>query len=665
MVVVIASMAISCGGAPESGSDAGDAVYVDTLEDTAADSDLHGGDSGQEIGQDPGGADLAGEIHPDASLDSVGDTDAATIEPDTFQVLDLADPGDINAMWGDMNHSLWAVGADGLVMVWRRGEFVPGPLPPVSVDFKGITGIEDSIFIVGESGTVLRFRGGAWEDMQAPVDDDLYSISCATVDECFAVGENGTIVHLFEDEWDVQESGVSWDLYGVLSEVNGGTWVVGEFGSLFELSGIDWISSQIAGTRSTIRSICRGPDGDLFAVGTRGTIVRKPAGSSTWQQQVSNDGHEPQRDLYSVTALESGDVWVVGSGGAIIRYDGTYWRLAEVAGPVNSLADFRTVFPASGLADREGASFDSIFAAGLASAVVASDGGSWFDVPAGVVSDLNGVWVRESSGKGDDETDSVVFVGPAGFVLEYRDGRFGFVESGLESDLLAIDGGVAVGGQGLVALLDVSDPDGRWTVQRIVSSTVEDLIDVHAWAGGWVMVGTDGSVFEMDDELTPRFVGQVSGKPTSVVRTSEGLFVGGESGLLAFSPVDAGEYTGFSDVVTFTQSAIRDLSVMDNGGVFVVGDNGIMLVCGVQKCDRVGEAPSSFLYGTTSVEIDGVMSNVSVGWAGEVVVFDQESTRWIDTGTWKVFLTVDAGPEPGGRLFIGGRDGSVAILGLE
>ena len=328
-----------------------------------------------------------------------------------------------------------------------------------------------------------------------------------------------------------------------------------------------------------------------------------------------------------------------------------------MAGPVNSLADFRTIFSIDTPSAPENESSFELLAAGRMSSLVAFDGATWVDVQAGPVSDLTGVWVSES--------DVAIFTAPGGLLLEYRDGRFGLVESGIDTDLLAVDNGVAVGTEGTVVVLDTNGPDGEWTVEQIVSSTVEDLVDVFADSDGWVMAGSDGSVFAMDSvEMTPRFVRQVAGKLTSVVRTPDGIFVGGEKGMVAILPVNSGEDAGFEDVISFTQSGIRDIAPMDDGRVLAVGDNGIMLACDTQKCERLAESPASFLYGVASIRTDGESRYVAVGWAGEMFVYDGESVQKIDSGTWNVFLAADAGPGFGGRLFIAGRNGTAALLGL-
>jgi hypothetical protein len=354
-----------------------------------------------------------------------------------------------------------------------------------------------------------------------------------------------------------------------------------------------------------------------------------------------------------VTGTSSTDVWAVGDSGAIIHWDGTYWKMSNVAGPGAAYADFRTVAVSGD---------GGLFAAGRMSAMVSFDPEeeSWTDFAAGPSTDFNGVWVEKSEGDGAGADDSVLFVGENGLMMEYSDRGFGLVESGLSSPITAIDGGVAVGRGGVVLAVGSAGDTPR-TVTRVISSTVEDLVDVFADDEGWVIAGADGTVFSMDGTLKPSYLAQVSGRLTSACRTPVGVFVGGEAGLVAVLPASDGDGGTFRDVVTFTQSAVRDLAPMPDGRVLAVGDNGVMMVCGVLQCDRIHEDPASFLYGVASTGTDGDVDMYAVGWAGIALHFDGVDVTPLDSGIYAVFNSVDSVPG-GRRVFVAGRRGTVAIF---
>lgn len=656
--VLLVLLVLGCGQVANPDADIGDDAMTDVQQpdsivdlpdlieyDAVDDSDVS--DSVDSGGKPDVAADGTSEILDVSGEDVVSEGD--------LTIIDLHEAGDILGIYASPGGKIWAVGRDGLVLVRRNGQFVPGPRPPVFVDFHGITGVGEAFIVVGSNGTVLRFDDGRWLDMDCPVDVDLNAVSCPTADECFVVGNSGTIVHWMDGEWDVQDSGVAWDLFDVHSTVNGGTWVVGAFGSLFELSGTDWLSSQIAGTRSSMKSIWRSGDGTMFAVGTLGTIVMKRPGDLYWQQQLSNDGHDPQRDLFSVAGFDSDDVWVAGSSGAVIHYDGEYWKMTTVAGPATSLADFRSVAAGPG---------GIVVAAGLRSAIAGLDNDleGFVDISAGPVSDFHDVWVERSVGVDDDVA---IFVGDDGLMLEYDHGRFNLLESGLDQSIRAVDGGLAVGDGGLVLVIGAAGLDGVRPVERLPGFTVEDLVDVHASDGGWLVAGADGSVFRIDSEMSATFIGQVAVKLSSVCGSDSGVWVAGAHGTLSYLPAESGEGQSFEDVVTFTQSFIRDLVPLPGGEVLAVGDNGVMLVCDTARCDRVYQEPASFLYGAGLIDRGEGFAVYAVGWAGRVVRFDGNTARRIDSGTFRVFLAADGGDSADGRLFIAGVRGTVAVFSPE
>ena len=649
VAVIAAVVAVSC-GAPPDVDDTGDAI-IDSI----------AGDTGHDVVDPDVSRDVPVDAAPDDAADVLDDlavdvaTDSMSEVPEPVTLFDLSDVGDIHDMWGSPETSVWAVGSNGLVLVLRAGQFVPAPILPTSADLFGVGGSGGAVYVVGAGGTAFRWQDGAWENLDCPATKDLLSVSCPSPDECWAVGRGGTVAHYLDGAWELQDAGVSWDMFGVLSEENVGTWIVGAFGSLFELSESGWDSSQIAGSVSSMKDIYRAPDGTLVAVGSRGTVVMHKSGSTRWEQQLTNDTWEPGRDLYAVTGRSSTDMWAFGDSGSILHFDGTRWELATVAGPSTVLADFRGACIADWLSDPgSGAGF--IVAGGLASAAVLLDAEEevWGDMPAGPTSALNAVWAYSAGF--DLSGDRAVFVGAGGLALEFAGGRFGLLETGIENDFKAIADGVAVGDSGVIGLISADDVDGAFSVVPVVSSTLEDLSDVFADEDGWVFVGAEGSVFTMDEALAPSFVGQVSGVLTSVCRTDAGVFVGGEGGLLAFMATGG---DSFADVVTFTQSALRDIAPLADGRVVAVGDNGIILVCGAAVCEKIHSDPISFLY--TVGGRDGGLPVWAAGWAGVILEFDGSAVRSVDSGTFRVFSGLDV-PSVGGRVFFAGDGGFAAVL---
>jgi hypothetical protein len=71
----------------------------------------------------------------------------------------------------------------------------------------------------------------------------------------------------------------------------------------------------------TLRSVFAVNAGDVFAVGSAGTILRRQA--DVWTQMTSNT----TVDLKGVWGASSDDVWAVGLGGTMLHWNGTAWTL--------------------------------------------------------------------------------------------------------------------------------------------------------------------------------------------------------------------------------------------------------------------------------------------------------------------------------------------------
>ncbi|HOD07192.1 MAG TPA: hypothetical protein PKG98_03740, partial [Myxococcota bacterium] len=220
---------------------AGESVPTDSG-DTGGrqDADVVDVDTWSDTGTDVSSLELPDMDAPDAVQDVNLDADSSdlvdTVVTPTLVLRDLSEVGNINDMWGSPSDSVWAVGDDGLVLVLRNNQFVPGPIPPTDADLYGVDGTGGVMYAVGAGGVVIRFVDGRWDILDCHVSADLLDVSCPAADECFAVGRKGTVVHLQADSCEVMDPGVTWDMFGVFSEVNAGTFAVGAYGSLFELS---------------------------------------------------------------------------------------------------------------------------------------------------------------------------------------------------------------------------------------------------------------------------------------------------------------------------------------------------------------------------------------------------------------------------------------------
>lgn len=633
--LAVVSVLGACSPADQAPDTLSDALTSDSVEgedsavppDDSATVDVVALDQGHEAQSDLSLTDVRDVPDMDGLDDATQDV-GPSVTPG-FSLIDLAVVGTVRAICSDSG-SMWAVGDDGLALRYDGAQMVFGPIPPTREDLLGVSAFDGHLVAVGTAGVVLRLNDGAWTALESPTTEDLYGVAMVSVDEFYAVGMNGTIIHYGKSGgvwgWIDEHSGLTKQLHDVAATADGGVYVVGSFGTLLEKIGSNWVQSQIAGPSPILRALWLAPDGQMFAVGTKGAITAYNGVS--WEIQVSDDPSVPGRDLYDVFGFASDDVYAVGDDGAIVHYDGNKWRMMTVAGPYNVASDLRAVGGVDGAAL-------FLLGAGRDSMALSWDGESWRDFDLGVTHDLKGVVVL-------DETDFIA-VGARGLVLESKGGRIGTRVSGVTADLASISGTIAVGSAGTV--LDLS---GDGVLLRDVGVDF-DLSDV--WSGTKdLIVSSDGSLLEIDDGIAVNLAKSARAL-NAVCEAGESVFVAGDRGTV--SVLDNGSLRALA---TGTTSVLRDIMVHGDGEILVVGDNGLILRCDTNSCDRLYESPSDFFYG-----IGGRLPGpfLVAGWSGTVLSLDVDGVvEPLDTGIHAVFSALDG--LAGGPFILVGRDGALA-----
>jgi len=227
---------------------------------------------------------------------------------------------DILGMWGNAPQNVWAVGADGLIAHGKNGAWFP-QYSPVSDHLRAVWGIEESYALtVGDNGAAVEFDGVKWSALDTGAEADLFGVWGTSPDNMYAVGEQ-VVLHRGSDGWTSIASAPSVTLRAAWGAGPTDLMTVGDDGRLWRYNALDaaWKTEQLV-TGLALRGISGTAPDHVWIVGDKGTVIEW-SGPGQW---IQHDVPTTEQ-LNAVVALENGQVFVSGSRGLLLRYDGNGW----------------------------------------------------------------------------------------------------------------------------------------------------------------------------------------------------------------------------------------------------------------------------------------------------------------------------------------------------
>ncbi|HEY8145084.1 MAG TPA: hypothetical protein VIG06_20530 [Kofleriaceae bacterium] len=214
-----------------------------------------------------------------------------------------------------------------------------------------------------DRGVVLHGDGETWTELDTGASSMLWWVYGFSSDDVYAVGERGLILHYDGSSWQRAESGTDLTLYGVWGASGDDVWIVG---------------------------------GDPI---TQGSAVILRGHGTSFSRVTDLPSELAPGALFKAYGYAADDVILVGSGGAVLRWNGTAWRREAVptSEPLFSLW---------------GRAADDLFAVGgwTAGTVLHFAGDGWTEVAHAAGSGLSGVFTSPGG--------PTFAVGPDAYVLE-------------------------------------------------------------------------------------------------------------------------------------------------------------------------------------------------------------------------------------------------------
>lgn len=307
----------------------------------------------------------------------------------------------IHSVWGSGPKDVWMVGIQGQIYRYDGTSWTKMTSPVTTALFQVSGSSPSSVWFGGEAGSLLYYNGSTFTKQTLSVAQNIGSLSCSPTGDCWLIPfpssqNSGTTVYRLEaGRWVLQAAAPKDTFYSVSASSASEVWLAGTRPALF--NGSTWTQQMYMGTLLTAIAGAGGPAGrEQIGVGIHGYIGRWDG--SAWRQ-LSSGQHEQLRAVYG---SPQGEVFAVGRSGTILRIRSGQLEWDGIA------ADSTSYLGIWGTSSRD------VWAVGESGRAIHFDGSTWTAVPqrfGGSSEKLVGVSGTSSS--------DVWFVGDAGTVVHY------------------------------------------------------------------------------------------------------------------------------------------------------------------------------------------------------------------------------------------------------
>lgn len=327
----------------------------------------------------------------------------------------------LNAIHGSNLDNLWIVGNGGAVLRYDNANVALRSTPvSVNFDLHDVWGVGTTFWAVGARGVIHRFDGTAWrnENRVATGFPAVLGLHASGPKDAWAVGERGALSRWDGGAWTLVQSGTANQLNAVFT-TGQEVWAVGDRGTVLRGKPGGPFAPVVPpapAMSSNLSGVCVLPSGDVWIVGQGGLILRHRGGAYA---QIASGVSGLLNDVFGTAP---NNLWAVGTGGVILRHEVTGDRWMPVTSGVGN-----------NLTAIWGTSATDMWAVGDGGVILHWDGNSWARSTSGTTAGLRGVW---GSGPGD-----VWAVGVGGVAQHFDGAAWSAASSGTKNDLTRVWGG--------------------------------------------------------------------------------------------------------------------------------------------------------------------------------------------------------------------------------
>lgn len=246
----------------------------------------------------------------------------------------------LTAVWGSGATDVFAVGHDGLAedveLVLHSSDggasWQQLSTGMTKQQIRGVWGNgPNDVFLVGggQGGAVILHstdHGATWTAPTLPTSPPLNSMTAIDANRRIAVGDGGALLSSADGgtSWKSEIAPSKFSLVSVAVDSSANVIAVGPGGAVIrQTAGASW-QSITTGSTAILNDVWPAGGGELFAVGTQGTVLHTTNSGSTWVTEPTGT----TAALHAVWGSAANDVYAVGDKGTIVHStDGTSWTL--------------------------------------------------------------------------------------------------------------------------------------------------------------------------------------------------------------------------------------------------------------------------------------------------------------------------------------------------
>ncbi len=229
----------------------------------------------------------------------------------------------LQGLWATAG-DVWAVGAQGLVLRYRAGQWSRVmPSSPVTGTLRDVIGFSTGeVFIVGSGGLSLMWDGTALNALSTGTTQDLEAVWGTGPSALVAVGRNKTVLRFNGLGWSsmTPPPGAATSVYLTVTGASSSDFYVAD-SDAWHWNGTTWTKLANSPTNFVFFTL-RLVGGRLWAGGWPSTIAVWDDALGSWTVTTS----PATSSIWKIDGLASNDLWAVGNGGEFLRFTGTQWR---------------------------------------------------------------------------------------------------------------------------------------------------------------------------------------------------------------------------------------------------------------------------------------------------------------------------------------------------